>query len=175
MKKILTFAIMALVSCSLIMAQGSDDRSNERGRRHKMPTMEEFMQMKLKHTVKELNLSEMDSAEFAPLYTQMLKDKRALMEKYGTERELLKQLRQGKQLADTTLQRITRNSAQLKVEDAQLEQQFLQRLEKVLTPAQIYNYQRAEENFRSRMMAGHRGGNGNGHGNRGERPGKKDK
>lgn len=162
MKKILTFAIMAMVSCSLIMAQGSDGRSNVRGKQRRMPTMEEFMQMKLQHMVKELNLNEADSTAFAPLYTQMLKEKQALMVKYGTDRETMKQLREGKQLADTTLQRITRNGAQLKMMDAQLELQYLQRFEKVLSPSQIYNYQKAEESFRSRMMMGHRGFNRNG-------------
>lgn len=177
MKKILTFAIMALVSCSLIMAQGSDERSNGHGKKRKMPTMEEYMQMKLLHIVKELNLNDNDSAAFAPLYTQMLKEKKALMVKYGTDRETMKQLREGKQLADTTLQRITHNSAQLKMEDAQLELQYLQRFEKFLSPSQIYNYQKAEESFRSRMMMGHRhNNNGRSNGNpnnRGERPSKR--
>lgn len=181
MKKIFSFAIMALVSCSLVMAQGSD--SQGRGKQRRMPTMEEFMQMKLRHIVKELNLNEKDSAAFAPLYTQMFKEKQALMVKYGTDRETMKQLREGKQLADTTLQRITRNGAQLKMEEAQLEVQYLQRFEKVLSPAQIYNYQRAEESFRSRMMKGHHGFNRDGKGklsgkqggNRGERPNKKNK
>lgn len=182
MKKVLTFAIMALVSCSLIMAQGNEGRPGGRGNQRKMPTMEEYMQMKLQHIVRELNLSEKDSAAFAPVYTQLLKEKQALMVKYGTEREIYRQLREGKQLADTTLQRITRNSVQLKMMDAQLEAQFLTRFEKVLTPSQIYNYQRAEESFRNRMMQGHRGQGYNGNGkpdankhNRGERPGKRNK
>lgn len=183
MKKILTFAIMALVSCSLIMAQGSDERANGRGKQRRMPTMEEFMQMKLNHIVKELNLNDNDSAAFAPLYTQMLKEKQVLMVRYGTDRETMKQLREGKQLPDTTLQRITHNSAELKMMDAQLELQYLQRFEKILSPSQIYNYQRAEESFRNRMMMGHRGfnrdgkgkGDSKGAGKHGERPSKKNK
>lgn len=115
-------------------------------------SFEQFQQMKLDFIVKEMGLSEGDAQKFAPIYKELIQERSALYRKYHANGKIKKAIREGEQVADTTMQRISRDDAQLQIEDAQLEQEYQQKFEQVLTPQQVCSWRDAEKKFRSNMM-----------------------
>lgn len=115
-------------------------------------SFEQFQQMKLDFIVKEMGLSEGDVQKFAPIYKELIQERSALYRKYHANGKIKKAIREGEQVADTTMQRISRDDAQLQIEDAQLEQEYQQKFEQVLTPQQVCSWRDAEKKFRSNMM-----------------------
>lgn len=116
------------------------------------PSFEQFQQMKLDFIVKEMGLSEGEIQKFEPIYKELIQERSALYRKYRANGRIKKAIRDGEQVADTTMQRISRDDAQLQIEDAQLEQEYQQKFEQVLTPQQICAWRDAEKKFRSNMM-----------------------
>ena len=139
MKRFLTIAIISLVSLS-VFAQ-----------RHR-PSFEQFQQMKLDYIVKEMGLSQSEVEKFAPIYKELIKDRSALYAKYRANGKIKREMREGKEVADTTMQRVSRDDAQLQIEDAQLEQEYQQKFETILTPQQVCSWRDAEKKFRSDVM-----------------------
>lgn len=115
-------------------------------------SFEQFQQMKLDFIVKEMGLSEAEIQKFAPIYKELIQERSALYRKYRANGKIKKAIRDGEQVADTTMQRISRDDAQLQIEDAQLEQEYQQKFEQVLTPQQVCSWRDAEKKFRSNMM-----------------------
>lgn len=116
------------------------------------PSFEQFQQMKLDFIVKEMRLSEGEIQKFEPIYKELIQERSALYRKYRANGRIKKAIRDGEQVADTTMQRISRDDAQLQIEDAQLEQEYQQKFEQVLTPQQVCAWRDAEKKFRSNMM-----------------------
>lgn len=116
------------------------------------PSFEQFQQMKLDFIVKEMGLNETETEKFAPIYKELIQERSALYRKYRANGRIKKAIRDGEQVADTTMQRISRDDAQLQIEDAQLEQEYQQKFEQVLTPQQVCEWREAEKKFRSNMM-----------------------
>lgn len=116
------------------------------------PSFEQFQQMKLDFIVKEMGLSEGEIQKFEPIYKELIQERSALYRKYRANGRIKKAIRDGEQVADTTMQRISRDDAQLQIEDAQLEQEYQQKFEQVLTPQQVCAWRDAEKKFRSNMM-----------------------
>lgn len=119
---------------------------------HQRPSFEQFQQMKLDFIVKEMGLSEADAQKFAPIYKELIQERSSLYLKYRANGKIKRDIRKGVQVADTTLQRISRDDAQLQIEDAKLEQEYQQKFEQVLTPQQVCAWREAEKKFRGNMM-----------------------
>lgn len=115
-------------------------------------SFEQFQQMKLDFIVKEMGLSEGEIQKFEPIYKELIQERSSLYRKYRANGRIKKAIRDGEQVADTTMQRISRDDAQLQIEDAQLEQEYQQKFEQVLTPQQVCAWRDAEKKFRSNMM-----------------------
>lgn len=115
-------------------------------------SFEQFQQMKLDFIVKEMGLSEGEIQKFEPIYKELIQERSALYRKYRANGRIKKAIRDGEQVADTTMQRISRDDAQLQIEDAKLEQEYQQKFEQVLTPQQVCAWRDAEKKFRSNMM-----------------------
>jgi len=115
-------------------------------------SFEQFQQMKLDFIVKEMGLSQTEIEKFAPIYKELIAEKSALYRKYRANGKIKKAIRDGEEIADTTMQRISRDDAQLQIEDAQLEQEYQQKFESVLSPQQICQWREAEKKFRSDVM-----------------------
>ncbi len=139
MKRILIFTIISLVNIA-VFAQ------------RKSPSFEEFQQMKLDYIVKEMGLSENEIQKFSPIYKELIKDRSQLYGKYRANGRIKRAIRNGEAVADTTMQRISRDDAQLQIEDAQLEQQYQQKFEQILTPQQVCKWRDAEQKFRTDVM-----------------------
>lgn len=147
MKRFLLSFILIFLFLGISFAQGNSPKHG--GVRGAAPSFDSYLRNKCDMVVHELELSPADSARFIPIYEELLKEKSSLFRKYGGGRRIRFAVENGEQVADTTLMRVIYNSAQLQVEDAQLEQRYLIRLSGVLTPLQIYKLQKAEQKFRT--------------------------
>lgn len=112
----------------------------------------EYLDTKCSAVVKEMGLNAQDSARFVPVYRELQQKKSELYRKYGGNREVRQRIANGENVADSTLMRVVRNYAARQVEDAKIEQQYVDKLSRVLTPLQLYNLQRAEQTFKNDMM-----------------------
>ncbi len=150
MKK--SFLLLALLVIAPIIAFAQPNHRRGEGRDAERPSFESFMRTKCDMVVHELGLSQKDSTRFIPIYQELLREKSELYRKYGGGHRIRMAIERGEAVADTALMRVIYNSAQLQVEDAQLEHRYLIRLSGVLTPTQLYNLQKAEQKFRANMM-----------------------
>lgn len=113
---------------------------------------EEYLKRKCDAVVAEMGLTPQETERFVPLYRELQKKKGELFRKYGGSRRVRHMIEQGQEVADTTLLRVVNNQAKLLAEDAQLEQSYVERFSKVLTPLQLYKLQQAEQKFKTEMM-----------------------
>ena len=129
------------------------------------PSFEDFQKTKLEFIVKEMGLSDTEIDKFSPIYKEMSSERIALYAKYRDNTRIKRAMHNGEQVADTTMQRISRDDAQLQLEDAQLEMKYQQKFEKILSPQQVMKWRDAEQKFRSDVMS-RRPHNRGGHHNR---------
>lgn len=139
MKRFFIIAIISLVSLTTFAQP-------------KRPSFEEFQQMKLDYIVKEMGLNENEIQKFTPLYKDLIKERSQIYSKYRNNGKIKMAMRKGEAVADSTMQRISRDDAQLQIEDAQLEQKYQQKFEQILTPQQVCKWRDAEQKFRTNIM-----------------------
>lgn len=139
MKRFILISIIAFVSLSVFA---------QRNR----PSFEQFQQMKLDFIVKEMGLNDSEIQKFSPVYKELIKERSTLYSKYRANGKIKRAIHNGENVADSTMQRISRDDAQLQIEDAKLEQEYQQKFEKILTPQQVCKWRDAEQKFRSDLM-----------------------
>lgn len=144
----LIFGLLLVISSN---ATASNQEKGEEARRQR-PSFEQFMAEKIRFLVQEMKLNASDSANFVVVYQQLQKEKGDLMRKYHSNREIARRIRSGETMPDSLYLKIVMSDAQLQVEDAQLEKTYLEKLSKVLTAKQLYEYQWAERKFRNSFM-----------------------
>lgn len=149
MKSLLSLLLAILIGTTLSMAQ--DDSQMEPG--EKRPSFEEFLRNKTEYIVKEMKLDEPTATKFIPLYEELQKAKGALFQKYGNAfRDLRREMKKNKgTVSDQLYLQAVKNDAQLNFEDAQLERDYLNKFEMVLTPKQLYEYVKAEKHFKAQF------------------------
>ena len=124
-------------------------------------SFEEFQKMKLDFIVKEMELNDAEIAKFTPVYKELSAERIALYAKYRDNNRIKRAMRNGEQVADSTMQRISRDDAQLQVEDAQLEIKYQEKFEAILSPQQIIKLHEAEQKFRDDIMSRRQNGRRN--------------
>lgn len=151
MKKNIMFILFACLVSFAVSAQGRGNGGPRGGARPEF-SFEQYQQNKCDFIVKEMELSEEDQGRFLPVYKELLAAKSSLYRKYGGAHRIMRSVSQGEQVPDTTMQRAVQNARQLQLEDAQLEQDYLAKFEKILTPVQVIRLQEAEQKFKNEMM-----------------------
>ena len=141
-----------ILACMISLAVQAQGARQSNPQAHGGFSFEQFQEDKCNFIIKTMELSEADIERFLPTYKQLLKAKSELYHKYGESRRVMRDIREGKQVADSLMQRASHDSSQLQVEDAQLEQEYLKKFEKLLTPVQILKLQEAEQKFKNEMM-----------------------
>jgi Spy/CpxP family protein refolding chaperone len=147
-----------LMGATLSMAQeGPNPETGE-----KQPSFEEFLRHKTDYIVTEMKLDDATAQKFRPLYEELQKAKGALFQKYGNAfRDLRREMKKTNgQVSDELYLRTVKNEAQLNFEDAQLERDYLNKFEMVLTPKQLYEYVKAEKHFKAQFWNKGKQGNG---------------
>lgn len=133
--------LSALTAAPALAQEGKGDS------RRQKPSFEQFMADKTRFLMAEMQLPAADSAKFVPLYRQMMKAKGQLMRKYRPQRGLARRHKSGEAIPDSVYQKAVFDDITLRIEDAKLEQEYLHKFAKVLTPKQLYSYQLAEKRF----------------------------
>lgn len=164
MKRSLILSLLLLLLPTLVCAQTANrrrpatatttqqDTPSSRVKKSQEENLEQFLHSKCNQVIRELALNSFDSAHFEPVYHEMQKEKLLLFRKYGGMRTVRLAIEAGQTLPDSTLMRVVNNNARLQVEDALLEQRYMNQLARILTPLQLFKLQLAEQKFRSEML-----------------------
>jgi len=150
MKK--SLLILGLTLVASIYAVSYAHPQESKGKQGQHASFEEFLAQRTHFFIQEMKLNEADSARFVVVYQDLMKDKGNLMRKYSINRDIWHKIRNGETLADSVYVQMVENEARMQVEDAQLELSYIERLSKVLTPRQVFDYRQAEKKFRSNFM-----------------------
>lgn len=113
---------------------------------------EDYLKRKCDFVIAELGLTPAEVERFLPVYRELQQSKSAIYRRYGGNRDVRRRIAQGEQVPDSTLMRVVNNTKQRELEDAQLEQQFVPRLAKVLTPLQLVRLGMAEQKFQNEQL-----------------------
>lgn len=160
-KRILSLVLVTTISI-MALAQGRHEGPKPGSKSEGRPSFEKFMQEKTDFIVREMQLPQAASAQFVDLYKEMQLEKGKTMQKFHDRRTAIHKARRGEQATDAEYLEAARAEVSLSVEDAMIDQKYLERFEKVLTPEQLFRYVQAEKKFKSQFMRGKRpGGGGN--------------
>jgi Spy/CpxP family protein refolding chaperone len=159
-----------MISTSVVFAQQAENDKMERiGKRWKEQTgkirektkdvKENFEKFKLERTEfisKKMNLTEDEKEKFWPLADELHLKKFELNKSLRKEiREIYTARKENRSVSDAEYQKIIELSAQLKVKEAQLEQEYLDKFIKVVSAEKIFIYQEAELQFGKTIIGRH--------------------
>lgn len=153
MKKIFSLLI-AMLLCTCVWAQMPMQRGNVQGQGMTPPklSIEDFLKMRIDFIIGEMHLNTADSSKFAPVYAEMLKQKGESMQKHHNDRQVMRKIYTGQTVTDEEYMKAVDNEISMPLEEAQTDKAFVEKLKKILSPKQIYDYLRAERKFKGEMM-----------------------
>lgn len=146
------FLVFTAMADILIPGEPRHPRAESHGANRPHMSFEQFQQNKCDFIINELGLSADLAEKFIPVYKQLLEAKSALYHKYGGSHRIMRSVSEGQQMPDSVMQRAAKDSRQLQLEDAKLEQEYLSKFETILSPVQIIKLQEAEQKFKNEMM-----------------------
>lgn len=146
MKK-LFLILVALVSLTFT----AEAQRQGAGQQH--PSFEKFLQDKMEFIFHEMNLSEVDSVKFAPLYLEMQQAKMEMMKKYGGLRSIYRKIRHNEPVCEEEYKQVVLNEAERQSEEAKLDLTYITKFQSVLSGQQLYSYQVAERKYKERIMS----------------------
>lgn len=159
MKHTLISAILILF-CSI--AVSAQDTTNHRPDRKQW--RKEMQQLKVDFMAKELNLSETQKKEFAPLLIAMDSEMESLARNVReSEKELTKK---GESATDADYRTVSEAMFELRGKESEVEKNYYNKFSKILTPRQLFKFKSAERNFMKVLMSKRHNGPGSNHDNR---------
>lgn len=148
-KKLVMFVCLAFLTMGAFAQQNNDERRRE--------GFERFKKEREAFIKEELKLSDVEAKAFLPLVDQLQMAKFQANEELRTElRKLWQARRDGKAVADADYKKIVELSAQVKIKEAELEAEYIEKFLKVVSAEKIYLYQRAEQEFARKRTEQHR-------------------
>jgi len=154
MKKGLILAILLCfvsVNFALLAQQDNNERRKE--------NFEKFKAERKEFISKAMNLTEDESKAFWPLCDELQIKKFELNKALRTEINKMRQAqREKKAVSNADYKKIIELSASVKVKEAQLEEEYVNKFLKVLSAEKIFLYQRAEQQFAGETLKKRRGG-----------------
>jgi hypothetical protein len=170
-KRILFVCIVCLVSVNVLFAQQEKNNKEEKverwhGRTEKIKERsneikENFEKFKLERTEfisKMMNLTEEEKKVFWPLADELHLKKFELNKSLREEIHKIHKAKKEKQsISEADYKKIIELSAEVKVKEAQLEQEYLYKFIKVVSAEKIFLYQEAERQYGKRIIGKHEG------------------
>lgn len=145
MKK-LCLTLVLIISCLSLSAQpGRQGRG-----RGQMPNLEKYLEDRISFVTKAMHLDPADSIKFVPLYKEKLKAKGESMFKNHSRQRIMP----NQEYADSVYINAVMAEAQYKIDDANIDMEYLKKFEKILTPKQLFRYIQAEKMFVGSFMLG---------------------
>lgn len=155
MKKIISIILFCVISANLaLFAQRNDEqRKND---------FEKFKAEREAFITKEMGLTEDESKAFWPLCNELQEKKFEINKPLRELRRKFRQARmEGKAIAEEDYKKMVELSSEIKIKEAQLEEEYLKKFLKVLSAEKVHKYQHAEHEFAQKFME-QRGRRGNG-------------
>lgn len=140
-KNILLLVVLTLFSYFPLSAQEQEHRGNF--------DIEAFKKKKAEFIIENVDLTDAEAKAFIPL-TNELMDKR--FELNRTIRKESRELRKKSNKTNADYERLLDASSTVKIKEAQLEQEYLQKFKKVLSAEKIYKYKQAEAQYMKDMV-----------------------
>ncbi|GHT00915.1 hypothetical protein AGMMS50276_27880 [Synergistales bacterium] len=149
MKKLVLLLFLFAGVNSFLSAQDGGDRRDDR----RKAEFEQFKAKRIEFITKELELTEDEAKVFWPICNE-LQEKKFEVNKQLREavREFFKQEKKGEKHSESDYKKLVDLHVSVKVKEAQLEEQYVEKFAKVISAEKIFRYQRAEQEFARKML-----------------------
>ena len=138
MKRSLIILVL-LSSFSMMFAQQNNDREKRK------EEFEKFNAKRMEYISKEMNLTTEQSKVFWPICNELQQKKFQLNRELREEiRKVIQKEQSGSKPADDSYEKIVKLSADVKIKEAHLEKEYIEKFKAVVSAEQIFKYQHAE-------------------------------
>jgi Spy/CpxP family protein refolding chaperone len=136
---------------SFLFAQGGDDR--RAGDDKRKIEFEQFKVKRIEFITKEIDLTEDEAKVFWPICNELQEKKFEINKQLrDAVREFFKQEKKGKKHSESDYKKLVDLHVNVKVKEAQLEEQYVEKFAKVISAEKIFRYQHAEQEFARKML-----------------------
>lgn len=144
------FSIILFSVISIFQCQTAQANNNGKPQQTDNKWLTEVRNYKHSFLIKELDMTDEQSKEFLPIYTEMEnKIYQANREARKLEQEISAT---SLQVSDEEYERVATILSQVKTKEAEIEQEYFQRYSKILTKKQLFLLKRAENRFAIDML-----------------------
>ncbi|MDH8702551.1 hypothetical protein M2138_001917 [Dysgonomonadaceae bacterium PH5-43] len=148
MKRLILLTVILLsLSANAIFAQ---QRHDDKGRKERF---EAFQKSRMDFITKKMKLTESESEAFWPLCNELQMKKfeinKPLRNAIG---EIHKKQREKKEIAEVDYKKIIQLTTEIRIKEAELEQEYQNKFMEVIPAAKVFLYQNAEQEFGKQMM-----------------------
>ena len=112
--------------------------------------MADYEKRKMEYIKKEAGLTDAEANRYFPLYNDLSKRKLELHLQHRNKVEKMKQ--SNKNMSNEEYRQLLENDVDVKLKEAELDKQYSDKLEKILSPEKLYRAQQAERKFMQQVM-----------------------
>ena len=117
--------------------------------------MADYEKRKMEYIKKEAGLTDVEANRYFPLYNDLSKRKLELHLQHRNKVEKMKQ--SNKNMSNEEYRQLLENDVDVKLKEAELDKQYSDKLEKILSPEKLYRAQQAERKFMQQEVMKFRG------------------
>ena len=117
--------------------------------------MADYEKRKMEYIKKEAGLTDAEANRYFPLYNDLSKRKLELHLQHRNKVEKMKQ--SNKNMSNEEYRQLLENDVDVKLKEAELDKQYSDKLEKILSPEKLYHAQQAERKFMQQEVMKFRG------------------
>lgn len=117
--------------------------------------MADYEKRKMEYIKKEAGLTDAEANRYFPLYNDLSKRKLELHLQHRNKVEKMKQ--SNKNMSNEEYRQLLENDVDVKLKEAELDKQYSDKLEKILSPEKLYRAQQAERKFMQQEVMKFRG------------------
>ena len=159
MKDTLSILILSLFLNVLFINAQDPDKS--------FMNLQKFEKNKQEFIMKEANLSQQEADSFFPLNNELQKKKLELHRKH---QESLKQTKESEDISEAEYKELIENNIDLKMKEAELDKEYSEKFNKVMSPQKLFKAQEAEKTFLQEELRKYRESKKEGRIRTGQRP-----
>ncbi len=159
MKNTLTILTFSLFLNVLLINAQDPDKS--------FMNLQEFEKNKQEFIMKHANLSQEEADSFFPLNSELQKKKLELHRKH---QETMKLTKESSDISDKEYKELIDNNVDLKMKEAELDKEYSDKFNKLMSPQKLFKAQQAEKTFMQEELRKYRESKENGRIRTGQRP-----
>lgn len=155
-KRIISCLLFVWVLTGIASAQSKEETKEERDKRRK-EHFEQFRAKRVAFITERVKLTSEEAEIFWPVCNELQEKKFELNKPIREERRAIYSAK--KQLTEADYLKLINANADIKIKEAQLDKEYLEKFKKILSAEKIFKYQRAEEEYMQQVFS-HRGQRG---------------